>query len=147
MNNNMRLSYQYSFLVFLKNVLLGIVFLGVAWVRFSKFEPKWTFFEILTIIVVLVFSILIGSQALYLCSAYLRNDKIVLKKLLRGEKTYTAKQIVSIKKINMRGLHYVMVTMRNVDGTMERFMILNIYTWYAMSKYNAEEVLTELQKN
>jgi len=37
------------------------------------------------------------------------------------------------------------VTMQNSTGITDKYMIINVYSWYAQSRYDAKEILDELQ--
>ncbi|MDM1367907.1 hypothetical protein [Myroides marinus] len=140
-----RLSYQYSTWYMLGNMLMAVLFCSVFWTRFAMTDFEHSLISGLQIAVALFFVVLVISQLLYQCTAYVRQDKLVLKKLFRDEQQYTFKQIVKVKKYNLSRVHYVVVTMRNANGTTEKYMIMNIYTWYAQSRYDAKEVLEELK--
>ncbi|AJA69151.1 hypothetical protein HX045_04020 [Myroides odoratimimus] len=138
-----RLSYQYSLGHLILNILLTILFCSIATI--SQDVGDYWFVIIKYVITVLVTCITV-SQVIYLCTAYIRGDKLILKKYFRSEKQYTAKQLVNIKKYNLGRIHLIMVSMKSVDGSIERYMIMNIYAWYAQSVYDAEEELSNWSK-
>ncbi|MEK6493099.1 hypothetical protein [Myroides odoratimimus] len=133
-----RLSYQYSLGHLILNILLTILFCSIATI--SHDVGDYWFVIIKYVITVLVTCITV-SQVIYLCTAYIREDKLVLKKYFRSEKHYTAKQLVNVKKYNLGRIHLIMVSMKSTDGSIERYMIMNIYAWYAQSVYDAKEEL------
>lgn len=141
-----RLSYQYSGWNMLGNIIVACIFCSSFYIKNSEGGFRLDFRYILTGVFAIVFLAKVISQVLYLCTAYVRADKLVFKKYLRAEKTYTAKQIVKVKKYNLGKINYVLVTMRDSHGMDEKYLVVNIYTWYIKSKYDAEEVLTELQQ-
>ncbi|SEQ46799.1 hypothetical protein [Myroides profundi] len=134
-----RLSYRYSLGHLILNILLTILFCSIATI--SHDVGDYWFVIIKYVITVLVTCITV-SQVIYLCTAYIRGDKLILKKYFRSEKQYTAKQLVNIKKYKLGRIHLIMVSMKSVDGSIERYMIMNIYAWYAQSVYDAEEELS-----
>ncbi|MTG98162.1 MULTISPECIES: hypothetical protein [Myroides] len=140
-----RLSYQYSFGHLAVNIMLAIVFSSVSSIRLTAAVSENDFVVVFQIGVALFFVILAICQLLYLCKAYVREDRIILKKLFRVEQCCDSKQIVKIKKYNLGRVHYTFVTMQNVNSKKELYMIMNIYAWYAQSKYDAQEVLEQLQ--
>lgn len=142
-----RLSYQYSLWQMLGHIMMAIVFSSLTWDRFRTRGMEWSFFDFLTLFVAVYTVALSIFQLLYLCKAYVRQDKIVFKKFFRAEQTYIAKQIIKVKKYNLGRVHYTVVTMQNSNGITEKYMIINIYSWYAQSKYDAKEVLEELKGN
>lgn len=142
-----RLSYQYSTWHMIMNILIAAIFCSVLWTRLPMTELEFTFINVVQAVVVLFYILLVGSQLLYQCTAYVRQDRLVLKKLFKVEQYYTFKQIVKVKKYNLGRVHYIIVTMRNTDGNTQIYMIMNIYAWYAQSRYDAKEELEVLRTN
>ncbi|MDR0229959.1 MAG: hypothetical protein LBI72_12990 [Flavobacteriaceae bacterium] len=142
-----RLSYQYSLWQMIGNIVMAIVFCSIIWNRFQVRDIDWNFFDLFSIVVMIIAIVIAGSQLLYLSTAYIKQDKVVLKKFFRTEHTYTPKQIIGVKKYNLGRVHYIMVTMQNQHGIAEKYMIMNVYSWYAQSKYDAKDELVKLQGN
>lgn len=140
-----RLSYQYSLWQMLGHIMMAIVFSSLTWERFRAKDIEWSFFDFLTLFVAAYTVALSIYQLLYLCTAHVKQDKIVFKKFFRAEQIYVAKQIIKVKKYNLGRVHYTVVTMQNSTGITDKYMIINVYSWYAQSRYDAKEILDELQ--
>ncbi|MCC9042924.1 hypothetical protein LNQ81_09580 [Myroides sp. M-43] len=135
-----RLSYQYSLGHLILNILLTILFCSIATISHDVGD-YW--FVIIKYVITVLVTVITVSQVLYLCTAYIREDKLILKKYFRREKHYITKQLVNVKKYNLGRIHLIMVSLKGVDGSIERYMIMNIYAWYAQSVYDAEEELSK----
>lgn len=142
-----RFSSKYTTANVYISVFVVLFMLLVVWIlaRAGEFEMRWNTFLGIIIFLVLVFCLV--YQALYICTASVVGDKLILKKMFRKEKVYEFSKIHSISSFRLKRNKYTLFKVKNKDYTDERFLILNTYPIFGTScKYDAEEVLYNLQK-
>lgn len=84
-------------------------------------------------------------QFMYVSSAIISGDKLVLKKQFRPAKSYGFHQIGYPTTFNYKSTKYITVEMTNDDHTTEKYLILNSRGIFAFENKDAEGVLIQLR--
>ena len=99
-------------------------------------------------IAILAISVLICLtvyQFIFVCTAKIVGDTLVLKKQFRPEKTYSFDKIGQPKSLQLGSNRYITFRMTNDDNTLEKYIILNSSSMLAFESRNAEQVLLGLR--
>lgn len=84
-------------------------------------------------------------QFLYVCDAWIKEDKIVLKKKFKPAKSYAFDKIGTLESFQLKRTKYITFDMKNDDGTMEKYLIVNSKSILAFENKDAEQVLNSLR--
>ncbi len=112
------------------------------------FAAKKQEFYMGMMIAVLIFLNLIGFlvyQFTHVCDARIIDDKIVLKKLFRPEKTYSFDKIGCSYSYQLKRTKYIAVEMKNEDNTVEKYLIINSKSLLSFENKDTEQVLISLR--
>lgn len=82
---------------------------------------------------------------IYVCDARVVGDKLILKKQFRPSKSYSFDKIGIPKSFQLKRSKYIIVDMKNDDGTDERFLIMNSKSIISFENKDAEETLIRLR--
>lgn len=143
--NNTRLSSKYTFIIlyviaFLMILMAPLLFIAV---DFDKTDLGM-------ILGMSVFSVLVAFtiyQFIYICSADIIGDKLVLKKHLRPAKTYPFSSIKQYSSFTLKRTTYTTVQLQNNDKTIEKYLIMNTHSLFATTNINVAATLQNLKNS
>jgi hypothetical protein len=85
-------------------------------------------------------------QFIYVATAKVSDDKLILKKQFRPEKSYEFSKIGYPTSFQIKRTKYTSVKMKNNDGTFENYMIINSNAILSFENKDAEAVLMALPR-
>lgn len=86
-------------------------------------------------------------QFIYVCTAKVIGDKLVLKKKFRPAKVYNFHAIEYPISFQLKTTKYIMVEMQNEDGKLEKYIIVNSNALLSFENKDAEQTLIDLRQN
>ena len=128
--------------------LYASVLIIVVFVPIMIFTNKDRPFHMGMPIAILAISVLIcltAYQFMFVCTAKIVGDTLVLKKQFRPEKTYSFDKIGQPKSLQLGSTRYITFRMTNDDNTEEKFIIINSRAMLAFENRDAEQILLGLR--
>lgn len=98
-------------------------------------------------ILLIVLMSFVVYQFLYVCTATIVADKLVLKKKFRAAKSYSFDAIGYPTSFQLKRTRYITVEMKNNDGNLEKYMIINSRALLSFENKDAEQTLIDLRNN
>ncbi|WP_394750555.1 hypothetical protein [Spongiimicrobium salis] len=142
-NKTITLSSQWTNISLYGTALLCILSIPLLWLVWKNQELHMGM-----LIAPIILMVLLGGviyQFLYVCNAQLIGDVLVLKKKFRPEKKYTFDAIGYPTSFQLKTTRYITVEMKNGDGTLEKYLILNSRALLSFENKDAEQTLIELR--
>lgn len=97
-----------------------------------------------------IFYLLLVALTLYLTFSLsivkLTDSEVVCKKFLRPERKYTFDKIGYPKSFRYKRLKFTSVEMKNTNGSIDKFLILNNNAMLSGERKDAEEILHSIRK-
>ncbi|MCB0687155.1 MAG: hypothetical protein KDC53_11535 [Saprospiraceae bacterium] len=84
-------------------------------------------------------------QIIYTSTARIQDDRIILKKQFRSQRSYTFDQIRSIGALKLGGRQYITLKMRNDAGIEDKFLISKSNSILPGRNFNALQLLKSLR--
>ena len=83
---------------------------------------------------------------LYTSSAKVTDEKVILKKQFRPAKSYGFDKIGELSSFTIKRSKYTIVEMKNDDGSIEKYVIMNSNHLLSFENQDAEEILFSLKR-
>lgn len=83
---------------------------------------------------------------IYLSSAKVIDGKVILKKQFRPAKSYGFDKIGELSSFRLKRSKYITVEMKNDDGSIEKYVIMNSSALLSFENQDAEEILFSLKR-
>jgi hypothetical protein len=138
-----KLSSNWTTVALYGSILIILVF--VPMIIFTSNDKPFHMGKPIAFIGISVLIFLTIYQFIYVCTAKVVGDKLILKKQFRPEKTYSFDKIGQPKSLQLGSNHYVYFKMTNDDNTEEKFIIMNSSSLLAFENRDAKQVLLELR--
>lgn len=100
---------------------------------------------LMAIVVLFATLALIIYQFVYVASAHVVDNQLILKKQFRPKKVYSFDSIGDVSALENKRTVYVTVKMKNEDGSIEKFLIINGTNFLCYSGRDIEATLVSLR--
>lgn len=125
----------------------ALVLFIIPMLYFATEDQEFHMGMVLAGVILLVLIGFMVYQFIYVCDARIINNKIVLKKKFRPEKTYSFDKIGYPSSFQIKRTRYITVQMKNDDNTSEKYLIVNSTSILSFENKDAEQVLISLRNN
>lgn len=143
-NKRKRISSKISSITTLSLIGCSIALLGMLFVNLV--EKEFHSGMLLAIALTLAVVAFTYYFTMYGCSAFIDEDKLVLKKMFRPQKEYTFDKIEKHFTYRLKNNHFTNLKMKEANGELERYCIFSTYNIFKLNKPSISEVLNELQE-